>query len=98
MLAPAATFVYPPNATDVRVLGYGSLSADGFFPQLHADDLSLLPQDECTGLTTAYGRWWAAPQSVDARDIQACTGVGLALRGVGKRVFEEIDCFSQWLR
>lgn len=71
---PAASFAYPLNSTVVRALGYGSLSADGFFPQLHADDLTLLPQQECGGLQTAYGRWWATAPSDSGPSPQACTG------------------------
>lgn len=71
---PAASFDYPPNSTAVRALGYGSLSADGFFPQLHVDDLVLLPEEECGGLQTAYGRWWAATPAHSGPAPQACTG------------------------
>ncbi|KAL4430844.1 hypothetical protein ABPG75_006100 [Micractinium tetrahymenae] len=75
-----SSFAYPLNSTAVRALGYGSLSADGFFPQLHVDDLQLLPQEECGGLQTAYGRWWAATPPDGGPAPQACTGLSHAFR------------------
>ncbi|KAL4420024.1 hypothetical protein ABPG77_001274 [Micractinium sp. CCAP 211/92] len=75
-----ASFDYPPNSTAVRALGYGSLSSDGFFPQLHGDDLMLLPEEECGGLQTAYGRWWAATPPDSGPAPQACTGLSHAFR------------------
>lgn len=65
---PAASFAYPPEASDAEVLGFGSLSSDGVWPQRHADELTLLPEAECSGLQTAYG-----PSPEGAVD-QACTG------------------------
>lgn len=62
----------------MRALGYGSLSSDGFFPQLHGDDLMLLPEEECGGLQTAYGRWWAATPPDSGPAPQACTGEAAA--------------------
>lgn len=73
-------FAYPLNATEVQALGYGSLSADGFFPQLHADSLTLLPEEECGGLQTAYGRWWASAPPDEGAAIQACTGLSHSFR------------------
>ena len=42
--------------------------------QLHADELTLLPEEECGGLQTAYGRWWAATPANAAAGHEACTG------------------------
>ena len=63
----AADFAYPVNATAAAAFGFGSLSADGVWPQLHSDQLTLLPEEECGGLQTAYG---PRPQGQE----QACTG------------------------
>jgi len=64
------------------VLGYGSLSGDGLFPQLHSDDLTLLPEEECGGLQTAYGRWWSQAPANSGPSIQACTGAAARLAGM----------------
>ncbi|PSC68903.1 serine protease [Micractinium conductrix] len=75
-----ANFTHPVKSAAVRALGFGSLSADGFFPQLHADELTLLPEEECGGLQTAYGRWWAATPANAAAGHEACTGLSHAFR------------------
>lgn len=62
----AAGFAYPANLTSVTVFGYGSRSNDGVWPQLHADQLALLPDAQCRGLRAAFG-----PLSTQ---LQACTG------------------------
>lgn len=67
---PTSSFAYPLAAGKATALGFGSVSSDGFWPQLHADQLTLLPERECAGLQTAYG-----PTAKGAVD-QACTGAG----------------------
>ncbi|PRW58360.1 serine endopeptidase [Chlorella sorokiniana] len=73
----AATFAYPTALSNATVFGYGSRGSDGVWPQLHADQLTLLPDAQCRGLRAAYG-------PVPATQSQACTALSRVFRACSK--------------